>query len=151
MEPQKLNCTSHVSFGRYWVWDYMVQRTSWLRQVNWINWFTGLMIIAAFQWSFQTQFLTLCFRYQVQSELSSSFQTQSATGFTRFFHCDKAGAIVGTTQILYNAFLKNVEAVVITPKPSNRPGQNQYPLKKEAIEGIKLFFESLKVGVIVPC
>ena len=42
--------------------------------------------------------------------------------------------------------------VVITPKSSYRPCQNQYPLKKEAAEGIKPVFDSLlEAGGIVPC
>ncbi|XP_036981438.1 uncharacterized protein LOC119034487 isoform X3 [Acanthopagrus latus] len=48
--------------------------------------------------------------------------------------------------------IKNAEPVIITPKSSYRPCQNQYPLKKEAVEGIKPVFEALrKAGVIVPC
>ncbi|XP_053485963.1 uncharacterized protein LOC128610579 [Ictalurus furcatus] len=41
--------------------------------------------------------------------------------------------------------------VVITPKSDFRPRQSQYPLKSEAIEGIRPVFNSLlKAGVIVP-
>ncbi|XP_044071329.1 uncharacterized protein LOC122884903 isoform X2 [Siniperca chuatsi] len=48
--------------------------------------------------------------------------------------------------------IKDAEPVVITPKSSYRPCQNQYPLKKEAVDGIKLVFDSLlKAGVIIPC
>ncbi|KAL0152111.1 hypothetical protein M9458_052542 [Cirrhinus mrigala] len=48
--------------------------------------------------------------------------------------------------------IKGCEPLVITPKSDYRPCQHQYPLKKEAIEGIRPVFESLlKEGVIVPC
>ncbi|XP_044079093.1 uncharacterized protein LOC122888553 [Siniperca chuatsi] len=48
--------------------------------------------------------------------------------------------------------IKDAEPVVITPKSSYRPCQNQYPLKKEAVDGIKPVFDSLlKAGVIIPC
>ncbi|XP_060922638.1 uncharacterized protein LOC132996313 [Limanda limanda] len=48
--------------------------------------------------------------------------------------------------------IKGADPIVIIPKSSYRPCQNQYPLKKEAVEGIKPVFESLlRAGVIVPC
>ncbi|XP_060791581.1 uncharacterized protein LOC132895240 isoform X1 [Neoarius graeffei] len=48
--------------------------------------------------------------------------------------------------------IKNAEPVVITPKSDFSPKQTQYPLKPEAIAGIKLVFDSLlKADVIVPC
>uniref|UniRef100_A0A3B1JAJ5 ribonuclease H n=1 Tax=Astyanax mexicanus TaxID=7994 RepID=A0A3B1JAJ5_ASTMX len=48
--------------------------------------------------------------------------------------------------------IKNAEPVVITPKSSFRPRKAQYPLKPEALEGIKPVFHSLlKAGIIVPC
>ncbi|KAI2668497.1 Gag-pol polyprotein [Labeo rohita] len=48
--------------------------------------------------------------------------------------------------------IKGCEPLVITPKSDYRPCQHQYPLKKEAIEGIRPVFESLlREGVIVPC
>lgn len=41
---------------------------------------------------------------------------------------------------------------MITPKSDFRPCQKQYPLRKEAIEGITPVFNSLlKAGVIIPC
>ncbi|XP_058617745.1 uncharacterized protein LOC131531182 isoform X1 [Onychostoma macrolepis] len=48
--------------------------------------------------------------------------------------------------------IKGCEPVVITPKSDYRPCQRQYPLKKEAILGIKPVFDSLlKEGIIVEC
>ncbi|KAL0149321.1 hypothetical protein M9458_055359, partial [Cirrhinus mrigala] len=48
--------------------------------------------------------------------------------------------------------IKGCEPLVITPKSDYRPCQHQYPLKKEAIEGIRPVFESLlREGVIVLC
>uniref|UniRef100_A0A9J8CJW6 ribonuclease H n=1 Tax=Cyprinus carpio carpio TaxID=630221 RepID=A0A9J8CJW6_CYPCA len=48
--------------------------------------------------------------------------------------------------------IKGCEPVVITPKSDYRPCQQQYPLKAEAMLGIKPVFESLlKEGIIVPC
>lgn len=48
--------------------------------------------------------------------------------------------------------IKDTHPVTITPKSDYRPCQNQYPLKREAIDGITQVFESLlKAGVIVPC
>ncbi|KAL0199322.1 hypothetical protein M9458_007862, partial [Cirrhinus mrigala] len=48
--------------------------------------------------------------------------------------------------------IKNCEPVRIIPKSDYRPCKPQYPLKREAIEGIKPVFESLRAaGVIVPC
>ncbi|KAK1784113.1 hypothetical protein P4O66_004143, partial [Electrophorus voltai] len=48
--------------------------------------------------------------------------------------------------------IKGCEPVHITPKSDYRPHQHQYPLKPEAVEGIRPVFQSLKqAGVIVPC
>ncbi|KAL7841321.1 hypothetical protein SRHO_G00250120 [Serrasalmus rhombeus] len=48
--------------------------------------------------------------------------------------------------------IKDCEPVVITPKSAYRPRQAQYPLKPEAIKGIKPVFQALlQTGVIVPC
>ncbi|KAL0150426.1 hypothetical protein M9458_054243 [Cirrhinus mrigala] len=48
--------------------------------------------------------------------------------------------------------IKGCEPLVMTPKSDYRPCQHQYPLKKEAIEGIRPVFESLlREGAIVPC
>ncbi|XP_049425162.1 uncharacterized protein LOC125884304 [Epinephelus fuscoguttatus] len=48
--------------------------------------------------------------------------------------------------------IKNCEPVIITPKSDYRPCRNQYPLRREAVEGIKPVFDALlKAGVIVPC
>ncbi|XP_066506393.1 uncharacterized protein [Hoplias malabaricus] len=48
--------------------------------------------------------------------------------------------------------IRNCEPVVITPKSTYRPKQNQYPLRKEALEGIRPVLEALKeAGVIIPC
>lgn len=48
--------------------------------------------------------------------------------------------------------IKGCEPVVITPKSDYRPCQHQYPLKPEAILGIKPVFRSLlEEGIIVPC
>ncbi|KAK1787656.1 hypothetical protein P4O66_016146, partial [Electrophorus voltai] len=48
--------------------------------------------------------------------------------------------------------IKGCEPVHITPKSDYRPRQHQYPLKLEAVEGIRPVFQSLKqAGVIVPC
>ncbi len=48
--------------------------------------------------------------------------------------------------------IKGCEPVVITPKSDYRPCQRQYPLKREAVLGIKPVFDSLlKEGVIVAC
>lgn len=52
----------------------------------------------------------------------------------------------------YVGLIKGCEPVVITPKSDYRPCQQQYPLKAEAILGIKPVSESLlKEGIIVPC
>ncbi|XP_029993605.1 uncharacterized protein LOC115421806 isoform X2 [Sphaeramia orbicularis] len=48
--------------------------------------------------------------------------------------------------------IRNREPVVVTPKSDYRPKRPQYPLRKEAAEGIKPVFESLlQAGVIIPC
>ncbi|XP_051242063.1 uncharacterized protein LOC127355326 [Dicentrarchus labrax] len=48
--------------------------------------------------------------------------------------------------------IKNCAPVKITPKSTFRPCKQQYPLKKEAIEGITPVFKSLlQAGVIIPC
>ncbi len=48
--------------------------------------------------------------------------------------------------------IKRCEPVVITPKYYYRPCQRQYPLKREAVLGIKPVFDSLlKEGVIIDC
>ncbi|XP_034721067.1 uncharacterized protein LOC117939686 [Etheostoma cragini] len=48
--------------------------------------------------------------------------------------------------------IKNCQPVVITPRSDFRPKKHQYPLKQEAINGIRPVFNSLlKAGVIVPC
>ncbi|XP_046904773.1 uncharacterized protein LOC124486931 isoform X2 [Hypomesus transpacificus] len=48
--------------------------------------------------------------------------------------------------------IKNCEPVVITPKSDFRTCRKQYPLKPEALAGIRPVFESLlNAGVIVPC
>ncbi|XP_078101784.1 retrovirus-related Pol polyprotein from transposon 297 [Sander vitreus] len=48
--------------------------------------------------------------------------------------------------------IKNCQPVVITPRSDFRPKKHQYPLKQEAIDGIRPVFNSLlKAGVIVPC
>nr|XP_021332272.1 uncharacterized protein LOC110439819 [Danio rerio] len=48
--------------------------------------------------------------------------------------------------------IKGCEPVTITAKSDYRPCQQQYPLKREAIEGITPVFEALlEQGVIVPC
>uniref|UniRef100_A0A3Q3M0F2 ribonuclease H n=1 Tax=Mastacembelus armatus TaxID=205130 RepID=A0A3Q3M0F2_9TELE len=45
--------------------------------------------------------------------------------------------------------IKNCEPVMITPKSTYRPRRRQYPLKKEAIDGITPVFD--QAGIIVPC
>ena len=48
--------------------------------------------------------------------------------------------------------LKHTEPVVITPKSDWRPCQKQYPLKKDAEEGIQPVIQDLlQKGVIIPC
>ncbi|XP_056894864.1 uncharacterized protein LOC130529002 isoform X2 [Takifugu flavidus] len=48
--------------------------------------------------------------------------------------------------------VKNCEPLIVTPKSGYRPRRAQYPLRKEAIEGIQPVFDSLlAAGVIVPC
>ncbi|XP_043089997.1 uncharacterized protein LOC122340438 [Puntigrus tetrazona] len=48
--------------------------------------------------------------------------------------------------------IKNCDPIQIIPKSDYRPCKPQYPLKREAIEGIKPVFEALKkAGVIVEC
>ncbi|XP_053472009.1 uncharacterized protein LOC128602308 [Ictalurus furcatus] len=48
--------------------------------------------------------------------------------------------------------IRSAPPLVITPKSDFRPRQSQYPLKSEAIEGVRPVFNSLlKAGVIVPC
>lgn len=48
--------------------------------------------------------------------------------------------------------IKGCEPVVVTPKSDYRQCQRQYPLKQEAILGIKPVFESLlKEGIMVSC
>ncbi|XP_065119779.1 uncharacterized protein [Paramisgurnus dabryanus] len=48
--------------------------------------------------------------------------------------------------------IKGCEPVVITPKSDYRPCKPQYPLKREALEGIRPVFEALlEKGIIVPC
>ncbi|XP_036003044.1 uncharacterized protein LOC118566100 [Fundulus heteroclitus] len=48
--------------------------------------------------------------------------------------------------------IKGCEPVIVTPKSDYRPCQKQYPLKQEAVEGIRPVFESLlKEGVIIEC
>ncbi|XP_056906510.1 uncharacterized protein LOC130535469 isoform X1 [Takifugu flavidus] len=48
--------------------------------------------------------------------------------------------------------IRNCEPLVVTPKSTHRPRRAQYPLRKEAIEGIQPVFDSLlAAGVIVPC
>ncbi|XP_034004782.1 uncharacterized protein LOC117497007 [Trematomus bernacchii] len=48
--------------------------------------------------------------------------------------------------------IHSAEPVVITPKSTFRPNQPQYPLKREAVDGIRPVFTSLlKQGVIIPC
>ncbi|XP_037396446.1 lactosylceramide alpha-2,3-sialyltransferase isoform X1 [Pygocentrus nattereri] len=50
------------------------------------------------------------------------------------------------------ALIRDCEPVVITPKSAYRPRQAQYPLKPEAVDGIKPEFQALlQTGVIVPC
>ncbi|XP_028327652.1 uncharacterized protein LOC114478651 [Gouania willdenowi] len=49
-------------------------------------------------------------------------------------------------------FIKDCAPVVITPKSSYRPHRKQYPLRRDALEGIQPVFDSLlKEKVIVPC
>ena len=48
--------------------------------------------------------------------------------------------------------LRNCDPVKITPKSDYRPCKQQYPLRQEAVEGIRPVFESfLPADVIVPC
>ena len=48
--------------------------------------------------------------------------------------------------------IRVIGSVEITPKGSHRPYQRQYPLRREAIEGIVPVFKALKdKGVIIPC
>ncbi|XP_058510228.1 protein NYNRIN-like [Solea solea] len=48
--------------------------------------------------------------------------------------------------------IKNCEPVIVTPKSDYRPKRVQYPLRPEAVEGIKPVFKSLlEAGVIIPC
>ncbi|XP_062248239.1 uncharacterized protein LOC133956894 [Platichthys flesus] len=48
--------------------------------------------------------------------------------------------------------IRNCDPVKITPKSDYRPCKQQYPLRQEAVEGIRPVFESfLQAGVIVPC
>lgn len=48
--------------------------------------------------------------------------------------------------------IKNCEPVSITPKSDYRPRRAQYPLKYEAVKGIRPVFQALlESGVIVPC
>uniref|UniRef100_A0A3B1K1C7 ribonuclease H n=1 Tax=Astyanax mexicanus TaxID=7994 RepID=A0A3B1K1C7_ASTMX len=48
--------------------------------------------------------------------------------------------------------IKNCAPITITPKGNYRPRQKQYPLRKEALEGIRPVMEALKeAGVIIPC
>ncbi|KAL6475664.1 hypothetical protein MHYP_G00167040 [Metynnis hypsauchen] len=48
--------------------------------------------------------------------------------------------------------IKGCAPVVIIPKSNYRPKQNQYPLRPEALEGIRPVFEALlEAGVVVPC
>uniref|UniRef100_A0AAQ4RQ79 ribonuclease H n=1 Tax=Gasterosteus aculeatus aculeatus TaxID=481459 RepID=A0AAQ4RQ79_GASAC len=48
--------------------------------------------------------------------------------------------------------IKGAASLVVCPKSNYRPCLKQYPLKQEAIEGIRPVFESLlKSGIIVPC
>ncbi|XP_065150387.1 uncharacterized protein [Paramisgurnus dabryanus] len=48
--------------------------------------------------------------------------------------------------------IKGCEPVIITPKSDYRPCKPQYPLKREALEGIRPVFEALlEKGIIVPC
>nr|XP_043874560.1 protein NYNRIN-like [Solea senegalensis] len=47
---------------------------------------------------------------------------------------------------------KNCEPVIVTPKSDYRPKRVQYPLRPEAVDGIKPVFKSLlEAGVIIPC
>ena len=48
--------------------------------------------------------------------------------------------------------IKGCEPVIVTPKSDYRPCKKQYPLKPDAIKGIKPVFQSFQeTGVIVPC
>lgn len=48
--------------------------------------------------------------------------------------------------------IKGASPLVVHPKSDYRPCVKQYPLKREAIEGIRPVFESLlEAGVIIPC
>ena len=48
--------------------------------------------------------------------------------------------------------IKNCQPVVIIPRSDYRPQKHQYPLKQEAIDGIRPVFNSLlDTGVIIPC
>uniref|UniRef100_A0A8C9Z436 ribonuclease H n=1 Tax=Sander lucioperca TaxID=283035 RepID=A0A8C9Z436_SANLU len=48
--------------------------------------------------------------------------------------------------------IKNCQPVVIMPRSNFRPQKHQYPLKQEAIDGIRPVFNSLlTAGVIIPC
>ncbi|KAI3364118.1 hypothetical protein L3Q82_010793, partial [Scortum barcoo] len=72
-----------------------------------------------------------------------------ATAITALQEVPKTLWAVGKYDV---GLIKDCEPVVITPKSDFRPCKAQYPLKKEAIDGITPVFESLKAaGVIVPC
>lgn len=48
--------------------------------------------------------------------------------------------------------IKNATPLVITPKTQHRPYRSQYPLSKEAVEGIsKVHAALVEKGAIVPC
>uniref|UniRef100_A0A8D0DCP1 ribonuclease H n=1 Tax=Sander lucioperca TaxID=283035 RepID=A0A8D0DCP1_SANLU len=59
---------------------------------------------------------------------------------------------VSTTDTFLHGLIKNCQPVVIMPRSDFRPQKHQYPLKQEAIDGIRPVFNSLlTAGVIVPC
>lgn len=56
------------------------------------------------------------------------------------------------THKYYVGVIKSAQPVGIRAKSNYRPNQPQYPLKPEAIQGIKPVFDSLLViGITVPC
>ncbi|XP_034089816.1 uncharacterized protein LOC117557974 [Gymnodraco acuticeps] len=79
--------------------------------------------------------------------------------FSFFSHISELfDALKTVPQILWAAhkydvgLIRSAELVVITPKSTFRPNQPQYPLKREAVDGIRPVFTSLlKQGVIIPC
>lgn len=136
MKPHGLHWTAHVSQGP----DYQ-NKQQWFHMTN-------ILTADCWYWQEHISFLLV----PLTSSLLELCDVPHIS-FSKQIHMQWHDvADVPNNLWASHKYIKNCDPAVITPKSDYGPCQQQYPLKVEAIEGIRPVFDPLlKIGVIVPC